>query len=232
MTLLRRCQLQASTKAEPGEPALSSHPEHHAKGANRPPSAFWSPSMHTEPATPNMVPLPVVVFGRDDKGKPHASRFRAADAELAEKAAGLMGMRVLRVASDEQETLAAKLPPGRVFASGRGFVPFVKAELLAKLEAAPGAFAPDRPMPSPAPQASPRAGIGPSPVPMHRASRRKPLTALARHRPIGRASSSAASCWRLRRASRRFGTWRPSWPSAATISSSCAGSRTATASCL
>ena len=43
-------------------------------------------------------PTAVVVFGHDDKGKPHASAFAASDAELAEKAAGLMGMNVLRPA--------------------------------------------------------------------------------------------------------------------------------------
>jgi hypothetical protein len=105
--------------------------------------------MHTEPSTPKVIACPVVVFGRDDQGKPHASRFGAADAELAEKAAGLMGMRVLRVASDEHEAIAAKLPQGRVFASGRGFVPFVKPELFAKLAAAPDAFVPDRPTDAP-----------------------------------------------------------------------------------
>lgn len=106
--------------------------------------------MQTDTATPEVVTFPVVVFGRDDKGKPHASRFEAAEAPLAEKAAGLMGMRVLRIVSEEGVAIAAKLPPGRVFASGRGFVPFVKAELFAKLEAAPGAFAPDRPADAPA----------------------------------------------------------------------------------
>jgi hypothetical protein len=69
----------------------------------------------------------LIVFGRDNGGKPHASRFDASEAELAEKAAGLMGMQVLRPETGEQRALAAKLPKGRVFASGRAFVPFVKA---------------------------------------------------------------------------------------------------------
>ena len=100
-----------------------------------------------QPDTVSLGPVtsPVVVFGRDDKGKPHASRFEAAEAPLAERAAGLMGMQVLRIASDEAVTLAAALPSGRIFASGRGFVPFVRAELFAKLAAAAGAFAPARP---------------------------------------------------------------------------------------
>ena len=38
----------------------------------------------------------VVVFGRDDAGRPHASAFDATAAESAEKAAALMGMRVRR----------------------------------------------------------------------------------------------------------------------------------------
>lgn len=52
---------------------------------------------------------------------------------------------MLRVASDEQASLAAMLAAGRIFASGRGFVPFVKAELFAKPSAAPDAFQPPPP---------------------------------------------------------------------------------------
>lgn len=101
--------------------------------------------MQADVAPPEVVTSPVIVFGRDDKGKPHASRFEAPEAALAEKAAGLMGMQVLRIASEDQVSLAATLPSGRIFASGRGFVPFVKAELFAKLAAAPGAFTPPTP---------------------------------------------------------------------------------------
>src|SRR4051812_13570458 len=77
----------------------------------------------------------LIVFGRDNGGKPHASRFDANEAELAEKAAGLMGMQVLRPETGEQRALAAKLPRGRVFASGRAFVPFVKAAVYGPLAA-------------------------------------------------------------------------------------------------
>ena len=75
----------------------------------------------------------LVVFGKDEAGKPHASRFTAADFELALKAARLMGMRVMRPVSEAAATLAAKLPKGRVFASGRGFVPFVKPKVFEAL---------------------------------------------------------------------------------------------------
>jgi hypothetical protein len=80
----------------------------------------------------------IAVFGTDESGKPHASSFSEADAELAEKAARLMGMQVLRLATDEQRQLAAKLPAGRVFASGRAFVPFVQAGVYEALRAFAG----------------------------------------------------------------------------------------------
>ena len=83
----------------------------------------------------------VVVFGLDDKGKPHASAFDVSEAKLAQKAAGLMGMRVLRPKTADQRALAAKLPRGRIFASGRGFVPFVKAGLYEALAATAGVSA-------------------------------------------------------------------------------------------
>lgn len=94
-----------------------------------------TPSTHPviAPATPS-----VIVFGRDDRSRPHASRFAADDVEAAERAAALMGMHVLAVSNDEHRTLADGLPIGRVFESGRAFVPFVKSDLFDKLMAAAG----------------------------------------------------------------------------------------------
>ncbi|WP_036281124.1 hypothetical protein [Methylocystis sp. ATCC 49242] len=80
----------------------------------------------------------LVVMGLDDTRKPHASTFDEADAKLAAKAAGLMGMRVVKLDTAELKALAAKLPRGKVFASGRAFVPFVKASLYASIVAAAG----------------------------------------------------------------------------------------------
>jgi hypothetical protein len=81
----------------------------------------------------------LIVFGLDEAGKPHASSFGQADAELAEKAARLMGLRILRVETHEHREIAAKLPQGRVFESGKGFVPFVKAAVYERLSALCGA---------------------------------------------------------------------------------------------
>src|SRR3954465_15556414 len=82
----------------------------------------------TRPSEPSLV-----VFGRDEAGKPHASWFDADSAELAVKAADLMNMRVLQVETEEQKDVARQLARGRVFATGRAFMPFVRANLYSKL---------------------------------------------------------------------------------------------------
>jgi hypothetical protein len=84
----------------------------------------------------------VIVFGRDDALKPHASQFAAEDAALAEKAAGLMGMRLLRVRKGEVAAVAARLPAGRIFESGKAFVPYVSVKTFADIEAAAGQAGP------------------------------------------------------------------------------------------
>ena len=94
----------------------------------------------------------VVVFGKDEAGKAHASWFNEAEAELATKAAGLMGYRVLRVTSPDIAAKAQELAAGRVFASGKGFVPFCKMGVYEALSGFDGAFAPTAPPePPPAP---------------------------------------------------------------------------------
>lgn len=75
----------------------------------------------------------LIVLGRDDAGRPHASWFGEADSVAATQAAELMGMVAIDVAGGELRALAGKLPQGRVFASGKAFVPFVKATLFDQL---------------------------------------------------------------------------------------------------
>lgn len=108
---------------------------------------------------------PLAVFGRDEAGgKPHASRFEGKDAALAERAAGLMGLRALRLVTPEQVELGAKLPAGRVFESGKAFVPFVKAAVFDRLDADPAAFSPERPPEAEVPPATPRKPKGGRPA--------------------------------------------------------------------
>ena len=75
----------------------------------------------------------LIVFGRDDAGKPRASWFDAGSADLAAKAADLMKMRVLRVETEEQKAVARQLAPGRVFASGRAFTPLARTAVFSQL---------------------------------------------------------------------------------------------------
>ena len=94
----------------------------------------------------------LVVFGRDDGGKPHASWFGAADAELAIKAAGMMSYRVLPINSDEHRAAASGLAAGRVFASGRAFTPFCKEGAYTALATFPDSYQPPAPvLPEPEP---------------------------------------------------------------------------------
>jgi hypothetical protein len=78
----------------------------------------------------------LVVFGCDALGKPHASSFSQSEAALATKAAELMGLRLLPIRTNTERALAAQVPKGRVFATGRAFVPFIKAALFTELQAA------------------------------------------------------------------------------------------------
>jgi hypothetical protein len=83
----------------------------------------------------------VVLFGMDEHGKPKAAKFSDKHADVATKAAGALQLRVLAVTDPKVADLAAKLPAGRIHANGRGFVPFVRRDLYAKLleAAGPGA---------------------------------------------------------------------------------------------
>ncbi|MCW6512665.1 hypothetical protein, partial [Lichenifustis flavocetrariae] len=75
----------------------------------------------------------IAVFGLDESRKAHASVFAQSDAELAQRAASLMGLHVLLLDSPEHHSAARRLPKGRVFASGKAFVPFVKKALYDEL---------------------------------------------------------------------------------------------------
>ncbi|UDL96236.1 hypothetical protein LGH83_08685 [Lichenihabitans sp. PAMC28606] len=75
----------------------------------------------------------LVIFGRDQAGKPHASWFDQASAELATKAAGLMNMQAVPVETEALRELAGSLPRGRVFSSGKAFTPFVNGKLYGRL---------------------------------------------------------------------------------------------------
>ena len=89
---------------------------------------------HATPAT--SCPAPVVLFGIDSHGKPKGARFGKDQADLAIKAASQLQLRVLASNDPKVADLVTRLPVGRIHATGRTFVPFIRRDLYDKLVAA------------------------------------------------------------------------------------------------
>ena len=88
----------------------------------------------TAVAAPAATEIPsLVIFGLDDQKKPHASSFVASETDHAQKAASLMGMATFHLKNEEDHAIAAQLPRGRIFASGKAFLPFVAAGVYKRL---------------------------------------------------------------------------------------------------
>jgi hypothetical protein len=96
----------------------------------------------THRQTSSSSAVPVVLFGVDGNGKPKAARFPEKQADLATKAAGHLNLRVLQIVGPDAIDLAARLSEGRIHANGRGFVPYIRRDLYAKIVAAAGGTAP------------------------------------------------------------------------------------------
>ena len=77
----------------------------------------------------------LIVLGVDGEGKVRASRFAERDAELATKAATLLGFRSVWIKDEAGCAIAASLPHGNVFARGNGFVRLVRQSTLENLSA-------------------------------------------------------------------------------------------------
>lgn len=88
---------------------------------------------HTDPSA---AQVSVVLFGVDQNGRPKAARFVEKHADLATKAAAHLNLHVLPIVGPAVADLAQGLPAGRIHANGRGFVPYVRRDLYAKLVAA------------------------------------------------------------------------------------------------
>ena len=93
-------------------------------------------------------PSPLVLFGIDGRGKPKEARFGREHASLAIKAATQLQLNVLASNDPKVAEIAARLPVGRVHATGRTFVPFIRRDLYDKLvAAAPNGNLPQPPAP-------------------------------------------------------------------------------------
>ena len=131
------------------------------------PAPISMPALIAPPASPQpdagTKPVPLILFGRDERGRPHGACFVRADPTAVERAADLMDLYLAAAETDALCDLGSKLPAGRLFpASGKAFVPFVKATVYDQLLAATGT----RETPTPtkavtkAPEAGGRAGAG------------------------------------------------------------------------
>jgi hypothetical protein len=89
---------------------------------------------HSTSAT--RCPSPLILFGIDSRGKPKAARFGKNAATLALKAASQLQLNVLASNDPKVAEIAARLPVGRVHATGRTFVPFIRRDLYDRLLAA------------------------------------------------------------------------------------------------
>jgi hypothetical protein len=84
-------------------------------------------------ASPTDPTVPLIVLGYDDQQKPRGARFAHDRPDLVTKAAESMGLKVYRAASEDVAAIAEKLPVGRLYANGRGFVPNVRQDLYSDL---------------------------------------------------------------------------------------------------
>jgi hypothetical protein len=128
-----------------------------AKQAKRPKqSRAARPAKKSGPDKPQAKSY--VLFGTDEYTKPRAAKFSAADPGLLAKAAEALRLRSVEVkaADEELAEVAARLPAGRLHASGHGLVPYIKGELYSELLSAVMGELRPRPSPEPGPNDLPR----------------------------------------------------------------------------
>jgi hypothetical protein len=75
----------------------------------------------------------LIVLGFDDQQKPRGARFVDAKPDLVTKVADLLGFKVYEASSEDVAEYAKKLPLGRLYANGRGFVPNIRQSLYSDL---------------------------------------------------------------------------------------------------
>jgi hypothetical protein len=90
-------------------------------------------SVRKSSIAPATATPPLIVLGFDDQQKPRGARFIDAKPDLVTKAADLLGLKVYEASPPELAEIAKKLPLGRLYANGRGFVPNVRQDLYSDL---------------------------------------------------------------------------------------------------
>jgi hypothetical protein len=121
-----------------GESAVESPAAEANTGVLNRPNEAHARKASTDPA--------IIVFGDNEHRIPQAAWFPEAEADLATRAARLMGLRVLRIENDALRELAAQVRQGQVYAADRTFAPAVQRELFDRLSALAGPIAAPSPV--------------------------------------------------------------------------------------
>ena len=90
----------------------------------------------TKSSVPPAASPPLIVLGFDEEQKPRGARFVDGKPDLVTKAADLMGFKVYQASLPDVAEVAKKLPLGRLYANGRGFVPNIRQSLYTDVVAA------------------------------------------------------------------------------------------------
>lgn len=77
----------------------------------------------------------IVLAGLDANGRAHGSWFTAAEAERAKVAAEASALSAMDIDGPAMLDITSRLPRGKLYASGKAFVPFVSGKLFAELAA-------------------------------------------------------------------------------------------------
>ena len=93
----------------------------------------WTPSLNEPSTTPAGTEPAVIVFGFNAYRIPQAAWFPHDEADLATRAARLMGLRVLKVMDEAHRKLAARLRRGQVYGSDPTFAPAANREVFEEL---------------------------------------------------------------------------------------------------
>lgn len=91
-------------------------------------------SKKSDSTSKDQKPGPYLVYGLDKEGKPRGARYLTVRDDFV-SAAMDMGLQVLLV-PDELTSIVAKLPLGRIYASGKAFIPIIRRPLYDKLKEA------------------------------------------------------------------------------------------------
>ena len=75
----------------------------------------------------------LIVLGFDEQQKPRGARFDHDKPNLVTKAAEFMDLKVYQATSEDVAAVAEKLPVGRLYANGRGFVPNIRQDLYSEV---------------------------------------------------------------------------------------------------